>query len=100
MSFKWPGVQLKKTGLNEQRLVGEQDVKINLENRQSELASNAALNKANKDVYDDRQGSLAANAMMGQQGRIYGQGGRLKRRKTRRHRKSRKNRRTRRHRRS
>jgi len=94
MSFKWPGVQLKKTGLNEQRLVGEQDVKINLENRQSELASNAALNKANKDVYDDRQGSLAANAMMGQQGRLGGK------KKTRKHkRKTRKSRKSRRHRR-
>lgn len=88
------GVKLKKTGLNEKRLIGEEDAKINLENRQSELESNAALNKANKDVYDDRQGSLAANAMMGQQGRLGGK------KKTRKHkRKSRKSRKSRRHRR-
>ena len=91
MSNPW-GVQLKKTGLNEKRNLEQETAKLNLENRQGELVANAALNKENKDVYDDRQGSLAASAMMGKQGRLGGRK-RTKKNKKRKHRKSRRNRR-------
>ena len=77
MSNPW-GVSLKKTGLSEQRSAADEMARQSLENRQSELAASAALNKENKDVYDDRQASLAASAMMGQQGRL---GGKKKTRK-------------------
>ena len=95
MSNPW-GVSLKKTGLNEQRSIADEKAKQNLEDRQSELVTNAALNKENKGIYNDRQASLAANAMMGQQGRL---GGKKKSRKNRRHKskKSRKSRRQRRY---
>ncbi len=91
MSNPW-GVTLKKTGLNAQRSAAEETAKMNLENKQSEMLANAALNRANKDIYEDRQASLAADAMMGQQGRL---GGKKKSRKhrSRRNKKSRKSRR-------
>ena len=86
------GVKLKKTGLNAQRSAAEETAKMTLENKQSELVSNAALNKENENIYKERQGSLAADAMMGKQGRL---GGKKKSRKhrTRRNKKSRKSRR-------
>jgi hypothetical protein len=71
MSNPW-NVNLKKTGLNEKRFSEEQYEKRNLENRQSELTSNAEFNKLNKNIYDERQGSLAASALMGQQGLLGG----------------------------
>ena len=91
MSNPW-GVTLKKTGLNTQRSLAEESAKMNLENRQSEISANAALNRANENIYKERQSSLAADAMMGQQGRL---GGKKKSRKhrSRRHKKSRKSRR-------
>lgn len=96
MSNPW-GVNLKKTGLREQRTMEDEMARQNLENRQSELAASAAINKENKEIYDDRQASLAASAMMGQQDRLGGK----KKRKTRKHKskKSRKSRKSRRHRR-
>lgn len=98
MSNSW-GVTLRKTGLNQQRLDSAQSQINELNERQGDLQQLSTTNMGKQNNYGDRQASLSADAMMGQQGRIYGQGGRLKRRKSRRHRKSRKNRRTRRHRR-
>jgi hypothetical protein len=98
MSNPW-GVTLRKTGLNQQRLDSAQSQINELNERQGDLQQLSTTNMDKQNIYGDRQASLAADAMMGQQGRLPGQGGRLKRRKSRRHRKSRKNRRTRRQRR-
>jgi hypothetical protein len=86
------GVKLKKTGLNAQRSAAEEAAKMTLENKQSEMSANAALNKENENIYKERQASLAVDAMMGQQGRL---GGKKKSRKhrSRRNKKSRKSRR-------
>ena len=84
MSNPW-GAKLRKTGLNEQRLASEQASINNLEERQGELQNAALDNSAKIEEYNDRQSSLAADAMAGQQGRLTGQGGK---KKTRRHRKS------------
>lgn len=94
MSNPW-GVSLRKTGLNQQRLDSAQSQINSLNERQSDLQQLSATNMNKQNMYEDRQGSLAADAMMGQQERLYSQGGKLKRRKSRRHRKSRKQRRTR-----
>lgn len=97
MSNPW-GVSLKKTGLNQQRLSQEESSRANLEENQANLKQLASENTSKMGDYDERQASLAADAMAGQQGRLPGQGGR---RKSRRHRKSsrkhRKHRKTRRH---
>ena len=99
MSNPW-GVKLRKTGLNDQRLASEQSGISSLENRQNELQDISSSNLSKQNMYEERQSSLAADAMAGQQGRLPGQGGK---RKSRRHRKTsrkhRKNRKTRRHRR-
>jgi hypothetical protein len=101
MSNPW-GVKLRKTGLNEQRSAFEQSSAADLEKNQMALKDIASENASKIGEYKDRQGSLAADALAGQQGRMPGQnlGGR---RKSRRHRKSsrrhRKHRKTRRHRR-
>jgi hypothetical protein len=88
MSNPWR-VTLKKTGLNEKRTEAEENGKLDLENRQNELTSNALLNKTNKDIYDERQDSLAANAMMGKQDRLGGKK-KSKKHRTRKNKKSRK----------
>ena len=80
MSNPW-GVKLKKTGLNEDRLNAEQNNIKLLETRQNEMATNSFIDKEKKNIYEDRQGSLAANAKMGQQGIL---GGRRKRKSTKR----------------
>lgn len=99
MSNPW-GVKLRKTGLNDQRLASEQSSINDLEQRQNELQDVASSNLSKQSMYEDRQASLAADAMAGQQGRLSGQGGK---KKSRRHRKTsrkhRKHRKTRRHRR-
>lgn len=69
MTNPW-GITLRKTGLNAERIEADKIAKENLENRQSELAANAALNKENKDNYYERQSSLGVSAMMGQQERL------------------------------
>jgi hypothetical protein len=100
MSNPW-GVTLRKTGLNEQRLSSAQSQIDDLNRRQSDIQDLSMSNMGKQNIYEDRQGSLAADAMMGQQGRIPIKGGKLKK-KTRRYkksRKSRKNRKTRKHRR-
>jgi hypothetical protein len=99
MSNPW-GVKLRKTGLNEQRSQMYNSEISNLEKRQNELQDIASTNMSKQNVYGDRQGSLAASAMMGQQGLLPGEGGKKKSRKyrkSRKHRKSRKSRKSRRH---
>ena len=99
MSYPW-GVKLRKTGLNEQRSSLEQSRAADLEQNQMALNKLASENASKIGEYTNRQDSLAADAMAGQQGRLPGQGGK---KRTRRHkktsRKHRKNRKTRRHRR-
>jgi hypothetical protein len=96
MSNPW-GVKLKKTGLNEQRLASEQSSINDLNQRQSELQDVASSNDLKQNEYKDRQSSLAADAMAGQQERLPGQGGKKKskkhRKSSRRHKKHRKTRR-------
>ena len=85
MSNPWEGVKLRKTGLNQQRLNREELSRANLEQNQSSLADVSRENALKMGDYEDRQDSLAASAMMGQQGRLPGQGGK---KKSRRHRKT------------
>lgn len=95
MSNPW-GVKLKKTGLNEQRSLEEQMRMADLEQSQTSLRDLASENTSKMSDYEERQGSLAADAMAGQQGRLPGQGGKKKSRRhrktTRRHKKHRKTR--------
>ena len=92
MSNSW-GVSLKKTWLNEKRSAEEQ--------RQSSIKVLAWENTSKINEYGERQGSLASDAMAGQQGRLSGQGGKKKSRKnkkySRRHKKHRKTRKSRKH---
>jgi hypothetical protein len=95
MSNPW-GVKLRPSGLKN-RLDSEQSSISDLEQRQNELRDVASSNSAKQNMYEERQSSLAADAMAGQQGRLNGQGGKKKSRKhkktTRKHRKHRKTRR-------
>jgi CII-binding regulator of phage lambda lysogenization HflD len=93
MSNPW-GVTLKKTGLNQKRLDSAQSQIDELNQRQDELQQLSTTNMDKQNMYEDRQGSLAADAMMGLQGRIPIKGGKFKK-NSKRHRKSRKNRKTR-----
>jgi len=99
MSNSW-GVKLRKTGLNEQRSLQEQSDINDLNQRQSDLQNVSSDNALKVGEYKDRQSSLAADAMAGQQGRLHGQGGKKKskrrRRTTRRNKKQKKTRRHRR----
>ena len=61
MSNSW-GVSLKKTWLNEKRSAEEQ--------RQSSIKVLASENTSKINEYGERQGSLASDAMAGQQGRL------------------------------
>jgi len=86
------GVKLRKTGLNEMRLENERNENLSLASRQNELSGLKRTNNMKASIYEDRQGSLAADAMAGKQGRLFGQGGRKTRRrkgKSRRHKKRR-----------
>jgi len=100
MSNPW-GVSLKKTGLNEKRSLEEKMRTEDLENNQSSLRDLASENTSKTNEYGERQSSLAADAMAGQQGRLNGQGGKKKSRKHRRtskrHKKHRKSRKSRKH---
>jgi hypothetical protein len=78
--------------LNESRIRSTQSQIDKLNERQGEIQQLSTSNLGKQNIYEDRQGSLAANAMLGQQGRI-GRGGKYKRRKSRKHIKSRKHRR-------
>lgn len=91
MSNPW-GIKLKKTGLIEERLNKEQSALSGLESRQIEMMRNLETDKERKNVYDDRQSSLAADAMKGQQERL---GGRRTKRRNKGHKKTRKNRKSR-----
>lgn len=75
---------LRKTGLNEQRINNDQTSIDNLNQRQNELNNSASNNIYKMGKYEDRQSSLAADAMYGKQGR-YNTGGK---KKSRRYRKS------------
>jgi hypothetical protein len=100
MSNTW-GVKLRKTGLNEQRSSLEQSRAADLEQNQMALKALASENTSKNNEYGERQGSLAADAMTGQQGRLPGQGGKKKSRKhrksSRRYKKHRKTRKSRKH---
>lgn len=95
MSNPW-GNTLRKTGLNEQRLQQEQSGINDLQQRQGELQTVASENASKFGTYDDRQASLAADAMYGQQGRLDKGGKKKSRRHKRKTRKSRKSRKARR----
>jgi len=62
-------VKLKKTGFLEKRLESEKSSINELENKQCELRSAAIINAAKLEEYKNRQGSLAVDAMFGQQER-------------------------------
>jgi hypothetical protein len=74
---------LRKTGLNEERITQDQTGIDNLNQRQNELQYNASNNTSKMGKYEDRQSSLAVDAMYGKQGR-YNSGGK----KSKRHRKT------------
>jgi len=97
MSNRW-GVNLRKTGLNEQRLNQEELNRSKLEENQSNLTDLSRENILKIGDYEERQASLASSAMMGQQGRLPGQGGKKKskkhRRSSKKHRKTRKHQKT------
>jgi hypothetical protein len=78
MSNPW-GIKLKKTGLVEHRINTEQSNLADLEKRQAEMAKNIEADREKKNIYEERQASLAVDAMTGQQERL---GGRRKIRKT------------------
>ena len=90
MNNPW-GVTLKKTGLNESRMSSAEKDIDELNKKQDDLKELTSSNLEKQDIYDERQGSLSASAMLGQQGRLNGQGGKYKR-KSRKHKKSRKSR--------
>lgn len=74
MNNPW-GVKLKKTGFNDKRLASEQSILNNLEQRQNELQNMALTNASKQNAYEDRQASLVADAMAGQQERLIEQVG-------------------------
>lgn len=68
MSNPW-GINLRKTHLNEKRLTEEQSHAVYLEQNQIAFKDIASENASKKREYKDRQASLAADAMSGQQGK-------------------------------
>ena len=62
-------INLRKTNLNEKRLTEEQSCAADLEQNQMALKDIASENALKSGEYKDRQASLAANAMSGQQGK-------------------------------
>ena len=68
MSNPW-GVNLRKTNLNEKRLLEEQSHATYLEQNQIAFKDSTSENALKKREYKDRQASLAADAMSGQQGK-------------------------------
>jgi hypothetical protein len=95
MSNPWKGIKLRKTGLNEERLTSEQKYIDRLEERQAEMANNLEADKDKIAVYNDRQASLASDAMAGQQERLGGKRRTRRARRTRRNKKHRKTRKSR-----
>ena len=69
MSNPW-GVKLKKTGLIEKLSTEDQTNIDNLEKRQTELNQLALNNLVKLNEYKEKQSSLAADAMAGQQKRL------------------------------
>ena len=62
-------VKLKKTGFLEKHLETEKSSINELENKQYELRGAAIINASKVEEYKNRQGSLAVDAMLGQQER-------------------------------
>jgi len=77
MNNPW-GVKLKKTGFNDKRLASEQSILNDLEQRQNELQNMALTNASKQNAYEDRQASLVADAIAGQQERLLEQVGKKK----------------------
>ena len=67
------GVKLRKTCLNEQRSKLEQSRVADLEQNQMVFKDIASENTSKIGEYKDRQSSLAADAMSGQQGIMTGE---------------------------
>jgi hypothetical protein len=65
-------IQLKFTGLNEKRQMDEQNATKKLLGRQEELVAQNSSNTYKQQVFGTRQDNLAADAMAGQQDRLYG----------------------------
>ena len=65
-------IQLKSTGLNEKRQMDEQNATKKLFGRQEELVAQKSSNTYKQQVFGTRQDNLAADAMAGQQDRLYG----------------------------
>jgi hypothetical protein len=68
---KW-NVKLKPTGLNEKRQMNERNAMNELLGRQEELGAQKKSNTYKQNIFNTRQESLAADAMTGQQDRVYG----------------------------
>jgi len=65
-------IQLKSTGLNEKRQMNERNAMNELLGRQDELGAQKKSNTYKQQVFGTRQDNLAADAMAGQQDRLYG----------------------------
>jgi hypothetical protein len=65
-------IKLKSTGLNEMRQMNEQTATNKLLGRQEELVAQKTSNTYKQHVFGTRQDNLAADAMAGQQDRLYG----------------------------
>jgi len=65
-------IQLKSTGLNEKRQMNERTATNKLLGRQEELVAQKSSNTYKQQVFGTRQDNLAADAMAGQQDRLYG----------------------------
>jgi hypothetical protein len=68
MINRW-GINLRKTNLTEKRLTEEQLHVVDLEQKQMTFKDIASENTLKIGEYKDRQASLAADAMSGQQGK-------------------------------
>ena len=70
-SSPW-NIKLKKTDFNENRASKEQKEQDDLFARQEELVAQKSSNTYKQQVFGTRQDNLAADAMAGQQDRLYG----------------------------
>jgi len=61
------GVELRNTGKNQERINAEKKAKQDIYNNQKKLEIMMRENKNKKDIFETRQGSLAVDAMMGNQ---------------------------------
>jgi hypothetical protein len=72
MSNPW-ATKLKKTGLIEKHLELEKASINELESKQFELRSALLVNNSKQEEYKNRQSSLAVDAIIGKQARLFGQ---------------------------